>query len=42
MLCYPKLNSLILKGKVDKKIAEQTSKEKDYRISLSKKKTGGD
>jgi putative RecB family exonuclease len=38
MLCYPKLNSMILKGKVDKKIIEQISKESDYRISLSKKK----
>lgn len=38
MLCYPKLNSMILKNTIDKEIIELTSKDTDYRISISKRK----
>jgi len=37
MLCYPRLNSKILKKEVDKEIIELTSKEKSFRLSLSKR-----
>jgi putative RecB family exonuclease len=37
MVCYAKLNSAILKGNIDKEIEKQTKREKDHRISLSKK-----
>lgn len=37
MLCYPKLNSKILKNDIDEDIIEMTSKDVDYRISISKK-----
>lgn len=38
MLCYPKLNSKILKNEIDFEVAGLTDCEKDYRISLSKKR----
>ena len=37
MVCYAKLSSAILKGNMDKDISKQIGKEKDYRISLSKR-----
>jgi len=36
-LNYFKLNPKILKGEIDPEIIEQTKKEEDYRISISKK-----
>ncbi|MFH0906252.1 MAG: hypothetical protein V1824_02860, partial [archaeon] len=38
MLCTMRLNSSIIKNEIDKDIIGLTSKDKDYRISLSKKK----
>jgi hypothetical protein len=38
MISYPRLNSLILKKQIDPEVIEKTKTEKDYRISLSKKK----
>jgi len=38
MVSYPKLGSLVRKKELDKSILEQLSTEKDYRISLSKRK----
>jgi len=38
MVCYAKLNSAILKENINKEIIKYTSKDKDYRISISKKK----
>jgi putative RecB family exonuclease len=38
MISYPKLNSKILKNEIDTEIIDQTSKDKDYRISISKKR----
>ncbi|MBS3094884.1 PD-(D/E)XK nuclease family protein [Candidatus Pacearchaeota archaeon] len=38
MLCYPKLSSKIIKGDVDKEIKNKISIEKDFRLSLSKRK----
>ena len=37
MVCYAKLNSAILKENINKEIVKYTSKDKDYRISISKK-----
>jgi len=42
MICYPKLNSKILKGDVDKKIKNKVSIEKDYRLRLSERNDVGD
>lgn len=38
MVCYAKLNSAILKENINKEIISKTSKDKDFRISLSKKR----
>jgi len=38
MICTPKLSSKILKNTIDKEIIEATTKEKDYRLSISKRK----
>ncbi|MEK6886290.1 MAG: PD-(D/E)XK nuclease family protein [Nanoarchaeota archaeon] len=37
-LSYPKLNSSIVKGEMDKEVTKLTTQEKDYRINLSKRK----
>lgn len=37
MISYPKLNSKVLKNEIDKEIIKLSKKEKDYRLSLSKK-----
>ena len=38
LISWGKLNSQILEGNMDKEIVKLTKKEKDYRVSLSKKK----
>ncbi len=38
MISYPRLNSMILKKQIDPEVIEKTKTEKDYRISLSKKR----
>ncbi|MCF7860888.1 PD-(D/E)XK nuclease family protein [Candidatus Woesearchaeota archaeon] len=42
MLCYPKLTSRINKNQIDPEIISLTSKETDYRISVSKRKNRED
>ena len=42
MISYPKLNSMILKKEIDKEIVDRTSTEKDYRLSIAKKRNGGE
>ena len=42
MVCYPKLNSQVMKGEIDEEIADLMEKEKDFRILLSKRKEAGD
>jgi len=43
MICYPKLNSKIIKGEdIDKEIRNKIEIGKDFRISLSKRKEGED
>ena len=41
MLCTMRLNSSIIKNEIDKEIINLTTKEKDYRISLSKRNDDG-
>jgi len=38
MICYPKLSSKAMKNELDKSINEKLGREKDFRISLSKRK----
>lgn len=38
MICYPKIQSKFLKGELDKDVAAKMKREKDWRISLSKRK----
>lgn len=38
MICYPRLNTQILNRKIDSEIINQTTTEKEYRITLSKKR----
>ncbi len=38
MVCYPKLNSKVLKGEIEDEIKDKIKIEKDFRISLSKRK----
>jgi hypothetical protein len=38
MVCYPKLNSKVIKGDIDKKIISSVDIVKDFRLSLSKRK----
>lgn len=40
MVCYPRLNSKILKGEIEDEIKDKVKIEKDYRITLSKRKDG--
>lgn len=42
ILCFPRLSSMILKKQIDQEIIDKTLKEKDYRISVSKKRNGGE
>lgn len=42
MISYPRLNSLILKKQIDNEVIEKTTTETDYRLSLSKKRNGGE
>ena len=42
MICYPKLNSKVIKGEVEDEIKDKVKIEKDYRISLSKRKDLGE
>ena len=37
MICYPRLNSKILKGEIEKEIRDKVKIEKDWRVSLSKR-----
>ncbi|OGJ15721.1 hypothetical protein A3K73_04030 [Candidatus Pacearchaeota archaeon RBG_13_36_9] len=38
MVCYPKLNSKVLKGEIEDEIKDKVKIEKDWRVSLSKRK----
>ena len=38
MICYPKLNSKVLKGEIEDEIKDKVKIEKDWRVSLSKRK----
>ena len=38
MVCYPKINSRILKGEIEDEIKDKVSIEKDFRLSLSQRK----
>jgi len=38
MVCYPRLNSRILKGEIEDEIKNKVKIEKDFRVSLSKRK----
>jgi hypothetical protein len=38
MVCYPKLNSKVLKGELENEIKGKVRIEKDWRVSLSKRK----
>jgi len=40
MICYPKINSQVLKGEMDNEVKSMISIGEDYRISLSKRKDG--
>ncbi len=42
MLCYPKLNSKVLKGEIEDEIKDKVKIEKDWRVSLSKRKDRGE
>ena len=42
MICYPALNSKILKGEIDKQIIKEVEFEKDFKVTLSKKKEEDD
>ena len=42
MVCYPKLNSKVLKDEIDKKVQNMVDVVKDFRLSLSRKKDGED
>ena len=42
MVCYPKLNSKIISGKIEDSISKKVKIEKDWRISLSKKSEEND
>jgi len=38
MVCYPKINSCVLKGNVDEEVKNMVEIEKDFRLSLSKRR----
>ncbi|MFH0808752.1 MAG: PD-(D/E)XK nuclease family protein [archaeon] len=38
MICYPKINSGVIKGELDEEVCRRVEKVKDYRLSLSKRK----
>ncbi len=38
MICYPKINSKVIKGELDKDITEKVDIVKDFRLNLSKRK----
>ena len=38
MICYPKINSGVIKGEIDEEICDKCEVVKDYRLSLSKRK----
>jgi hypothetical protein len=38
MVCYPKLNSKVIKGEIDKRVKKMLEIIKDWRLSLSKRK----
>ena len=38
MVCYPRLNSKVIKGDIEKEIIDAVNIEKDFRLSLSKRK----
>ena len=38
MICYPRLNSKFVKGEIDKELKKMCQIEKDFRLSLSKRK----
>ena len=42
MVCYPKINSKILKGEIEEDIKKMVDLEKDFRLSLSRRKDVGD
>ena len=42
MICYPKINSGVIKGEIDEEIKSKCEVVKDYRLSLSKRKGDGD
>jgi len=42
MICYPRLNSSVIKGDVDKAIEKMVEIVKDWRVSVGKKKGGED
>jgi len=42
VICYPKINTKILKGEIDEEVKNKCEIVKDYRLSLSKKKEVGD
>jgi putative RecB family exonuclease len=42
MICYPKINSRVLKGKIDEDIRNKCGVMKDYRLNLSKKEEEGE
>jgi putative RecB family exonuclease len=42
MICYPKVSSKVLKGELDKELSSKVQLEKDYRISLAKRKDVGE
>jgi len=38
MICYPKINSKVIKGEIEDEIKEKVSIEKDFRLNLSRRK----
>lgn len=42
MVCYPKINSKILKNEIEEEIKDKVDIVKDFRLSLSKRKDGGE
>jgi len=42
MVCYPRLNSKVLKGEIEDEIKDSVDIVKDWRLSLSRKKNRED
>jgi hypothetical protein len=38
MICYPRLNSCVIKGNIDRDVRNKLEIEKAYRVGLSKRK----